>query len=113
MPQVNGTTAVYRAGKFVKGGTTFTVTDEELPDFVSRGFVEVSVTAPVQDEGPAGTTESVTTEPETVTALPESDPLAGIQPVVDSENHEPNLISSVSDDEEAPKMRGRRKKNAE
>jgi hypothetical protein len=96
MPSIKGYTAIFRGGKLVPGGTIITVSDEELPDFLDRGFevvyedVEIPV---VKDELVDEVVDSLTHP------IPDGDPLAGI-----------DMIQSL-DTEDEPKMRGRRKKS--
>jgi hypothetical protein len=113
MAQVQGKTAIFRAGKFVPGGTVITVTPEELPDFLDRGFVEVHGAPVVEPEDHEE--EQVEGGSEPSSALPDSDPLAGVVLNTEQEQEqeqEPPVVESAPE-EQAPPMRGRRRRNSE
>ena len=108
MARVKGSTAIFRGGRFVAGGTVIAVTEEELSGFLDRGFVEVE-----GEENPAEevVVEAVESGNETSSALPDSDPLAEIKLNANQEK-EPEIIVAPPE-EEAPKMGRGRRKNTE
>ena len=104
MASVKGNTAIFRAGKFVPGGTVITVGDEELQDFLDRGFTVVEGGDVPEVLGVVIPNE---VSEEVQPLIPDGDPLANVK-LNSAKDDEPKVISSPPE-EEAPKMRGRRK----